>query len=96
MEAKHTATPLRRIKAKLDAMKEAGTVCCAEFRRGDYFVVLIPTWISGHMYYRVIAWTPFHQRVGLGVMSNTYHSAGLGLVKIFASARAALAAAGAA
>jgi len=90
VEVKRAVTLYRRIKARADAMKEAGTVCFAEFSSGKYFVVLVPTWINGRMYYREIAWTPFHERVGLGVTSNTRHSADCGLPRIFARARSAL------
>ena len=79
-----------KVRARLRAMNEAKTVVSAEFRDGDYFVTLVPTWMSGHLYYRFVEWTPFLDRAGLGVMSNTYMSAKWGLKEIFECARSSL------
>ena len=79
-----------KVRARLRAMNEANTVVSAEFHDGDYFVSLVPTWQAGHLYYRFVEFTPFHERAGLGVMSNTYMSASWGLKAIFDCARSSL------
>lgn len=83
-------TIMQRVKAKLDALAEAKTVIFTEFRDGDYFVVIVPTWISGMAYYRFVSWTRFHERTGLPIMSNTYFSGRNGMNRIFAAARSEL------
>lgn len=80
----------QRMRAKLNALNEAQTVVYTEFRNGDYFVILVPTWKSGRLYYRFVSWTRFHDRAGLPIMSNFYRSASCGMASIFAAALAEL------
>ena len=80
-------TILQRAKARQDAMAEANTVLFTEFRNGDYFVVIVPTWRCGMIYYRFVSWTRFHERAGLPIMSNTYFSGRNGMQHIFDAAR---------
>jgi|CXWK01.1.fsa_nt_gi hypothetical protein len=82
--------PLKALVAITKAQVEEQTLCVKVIKRDKYFSALIPSMRGGYKCYRVVEFTPFNERAGLGVMSNYSIGAAFGMPYIFARSRQAL------